>query len=63
MFAAAMKELMKEGVSERMGKQAQVHVRKKFSRAAFGEKLNQAVMELAKNKKGFIQKESLKKEL
>lgn len=49
-FAAAMKELMKEGVSESMGRQAQVHVRLKFSRAAFGEKLNQAVLMLAEKK-------------
>jgi alpha-1,3/alpha-1,6-mannosyltransferase len=59
MFAAAMKELMKEGVSERMGRQAQVHVRGKFSRAAFGEKLNQAVVTLAEKSDGRSSKKEL----
>jgi len=58
-FAAAMKELMAKGVSERMGRQAQVHVRENFSRAAFGDKLNQAVVKLAAGKNEISSKKEL----
>jgi alpha-1,3/alpha-1,6-mannosyltransferase len=60
-FASAMKKLIKEGVSESMGKAAQAHVREKFSRRAFGEKLNQAVVALAEkeSKKNVSQKKEL----
>lgn len=49
-WSGAMAELMKEGVAQKMGVEAQNHVREKFSRAAFGEKLNEVVVELARQK-------------
>lgn len=45
-FADAMKVLMRDGVAERMGVKARQHVQKKFSREAFGKKLNSIMLKL-----------------
>ena len=49
-FAVAMEELMTPGVAEKMGAAAMVHVRENFSRGAFGEKVNDALLELVGRK-------------
>ena len=49
-WAKAMGELMQEGVAEKMGVQSQTHAREKFSRRAFGESLNEVVVQLAAQK-------------
>lgn len=36
-----------EGVAEKLGKQARQHVQKRFSRQAFGDKLNTILLELS----------------
>ena len=53
-FASAMKSLMDESTAERLGAQAREHVQKKFSRNAFGKRLNDIVISLA-NQKSKIQ--------
>ena len=45
-FAKAMADVLKPGEAERMGAAASYHVRSKFSRTAFGNALNDAVLEL-----------------
>jgi len=49
-WAAAMAELLKEGVAEKMGRQARKHVLENFSRRAFGDKLDGLVLQLAGKK-------------
>jgi alpha-1,3/alpha-1,6-mannosyltransferase len=46
-WAGAMRALLAPGAAERMGRAARAHVRARFSRAAFGDRLEEIVLELA----------------
>eukprot|EP00887_Chlorella_sp_A99_P001385 scaffold8.g1385.t1 len=51
-WAAAMERLLAPGVADRMGNVARSHVKARFSRAAFGDRLHRLVLDLAAAPRG-----------